>query len=314
MNRNLILGIALLIVCSSTTVNAQFGSWDLGIEYPQDNEDIPFDVRQDGTVSVVFFVSNEELVDIVVEFEYDIPFEGEGDGPESETIGSGENKSFTLAISSIDVWSFAADTKEEFTIRANLVSRAGLPVGLPGENREASGELRIPTIYSLEVDISDPVGPMNAGSDAILRVSVVNRGNVQDKVGDFEVTDNCPLLTTDNGLDSLMTKDIASGQTVQADLVVTASESHPKRNCKIEVSISSNGAMNSGQASVVNDETTITVEPSLQNEEDNSGGGGDEGNSDGNSEVVSTSLPAPGILQIVGTMAVAAAYANRRVH
>ena len=153
MNRYLILGIALLVVCSSTTAHAQFGSWELGIDYPQDIEDVPFDVKVDGTASVVFFVSNEEIVDIVVEFEYEVPFEGEGEGPESETIGAGENKSFTLGISGIDVWSYAADSKEEFSIRANLVSRAGLPVGLPGENREATGELRIPTIYSLEVDI-----------------------------------------------------------------------------------------------------------------------------------------------------------------
>ena len=208
------------------------------------------------------------------------------------------------------MWNFADATKEEFSITANLVSRAGLPVGLPGENKEASGELRIPTIYSLEVDISDPVGPMNAGSDAILRVSVVNRGNVQDKVGDFEVTDNCPLLTTDNGLDSLMTKNIASGQTIEADLVATASESHPRRNCKIEVSISSNGAMNSGGASVVSDDTTISVEPPLQNEEDNSGEVG-EGDSDGVTEVVSTSLPSLGIIHIAATLAVAAGYARK---
>ncbi len=312
MNRHLILCIALLVVCSSTKVNAQFGSWELGIEYPQDNEDVPFDVRQDGTVSVVFFVSNEELVDIVVNFEYDIPFEGEGDGPESETIGAGKNESFTLAISGIDVWSFAADSKEEFSITANLVSRAGLPVGLPGENREATGDLRIPTIYSLEVDISDPVGPMNAGSDAILRVSVANRGNVQDKVGDFEVTDNCPLLTTDNGLDSLMTQNIPAGQTVEADLVATASESHPKRNCKIEVSISSNGAMNSGESSVISDDTTITVEPPLQNEEGGEEGGSEEGGSDGGSEVVSTSLPSLGIAHIAATLAVATFYARKK--
>nr|AIE99328.1 hypothetical protein [uncultured marine group II/III euryarchaeote KM3_109_A02] len=311
MNRYLILGIALLVVCSSTTAHAQFGSWELGIDYPQDNEDVPFDVKVDGTASVVFFVSNEEIVDIVVEFEYEVPFEGEGEGPESETIGAGENKSFTLGISGIDVWSYAADSKEEFSIRANLVSRAGLPVGLPGENREATGELRIPTIYSLEVDISDPVGPMNAGSDAILRVSVVNRGNVQDKVGDVEITDNCPLLTTDNGLDSLMTQNIVAGQTVEADLVATASESHPRRNCKIEVSISSNGAMNSGESSVVSDETTLSVEPPLQNEE-GAGGGNGGGETDEVSEVVSTSLPSLGIAPIVATLAVAAGYARKR--
>ena len=311
MNRQFILGIAILIVCSSTTVNAQFGSWELGIEFPQDNEDVPFDLRQDGTASVVFFVSNEELVDIVVEFEYDIPFEGEADGPESETIGAGENKSFTLGISNIDVWGYSADTKEEFSIKGNLVSRAGLPVGLPGENREATGDLRIPTIYSLEVDISDPVGPMNAGSDAIFRVSVVNRGNVPDKVGDVEVTDNCPLLTTNNGMDSLMTQNIAAGQTIEADLVVTASESHPKRNCKIEVSISSNGAMNSGESSVVSDDTTISIEPPLQNGGDD-GGGGEDGDPDDGSEVVNSSLPSLGIMHVTAALAVAAKYARKR--
>ncbi|MEC7707009.1 MAG: hypothetical protein VX723_03535, partial [Candidatus Thermoplasmatota archaeon] len=242
-----------------------------------------------------------------------IPFEGEGDGPESETIGAGENKSFTLGISNIDVWGYPADTKEEFLIRGNLVSRAGLPVGLPGENREATGDLRIPTIYSLEVDISDPVGPMNAGSDAILRVSVVNRGNVQDKVGDVEVTDNCPLLTTNNGMDSLMTQNIAAGQTIEVDLVATASESHPKRNCKIEISISSNGAMNSGESSVVSDDTTISIEPPLQNEDDG-GGEGEDGGSDDSSEVVNSSLPSLGMLHVTAALAVAAKYARKRAH
>ena len=148
-------------------------------------------------------------------------------------------------------------------------------------------------------------------SDAILRVSVVNRGNVQDKVGDIEVTDNCPLLTTDNGLDSLMTKNIPSGQTVEADLVATASERHPRRNCKVEVSISSNGAMNSGEASVVSDDTTLTVEPPLQNEEGNSGSNEDE-DSESVTEVVSTSLPSLGFVHIVATLAVAAGYSRQR--
>ena len=83
----------------------------------------------------------------------------------------------------------------------------------------------------MEIDLADPVGPINAGSDVILRVTVSNRGNVQDKIGEVEVTDNCPLLTTDNGLDVLMTRNIGAGQTTEADLVATASESHPRRNC-----------------------------------------------------------------------------------
>jgi len=297
----------LLLACTAP-VQGQLGSWELGINYPQDNEDVPFSVGTDGGVAIQFFVNNEELVDIGVEFDYEIPFGGEADGPESETIGAGDNKSFTLTVSGIDVWSHAADSKEEFTISATLVSRAGLPISLPGEGQEAGGELKIPTIYSLEVDISDPIGPMNAGTDVILTVTVTNKGNVQDKAGEVEVSDNCPLLTTDNGLDSLMTSNIGSGQSTEANLIATASESHPRRNCKIEVSVSSNGAMNSGGSEIADDDTTVTVEPPLDEPEENN-------NPDDSSdpvEVVSSSLPAPGIATLICALAIAALASPRR--
>ena len=301
-------GVALLLLACTAPVQGQLGSWELGINYPQDNEDVPFSVGTDGGVAIQFFVNNEELVDIGVEFDYEIPFGGEADGPESETIGAGDNKSFTLTVSGIDVWSHAADSKEEFIISATLVSRAGLPISLPGEGQEAGGDLKIPTIYSLEVDISDPIGPMNAGTDVILTVTVTNKGNVQDKAGEVEVSDNCPLLTTDNGLDSLMTSNIGSGQSTEANLIATASESHPRRNCKIEVSVSSNGAMNSGGSEIADDDTTVTVEPPLDEPEENN-------NPDDSSdpvEVVSSSLPAPGIATLICALAIAALASPRR--
>ncbi|HIG38185.1 MAG TPA: hypothetical protein EYQ15_02590 [Candidatus Poseidoniales archaeon] len=301
-------GVALFLLTCAAPVQGQLGSWELGIDYPQDNEDVPFSVGINGVVSIQFFVNNEELADIGVEFDYEIPFEGESDGPESETIGAGDNKSFILTISGIDVWSYAADSREEFTISATLVSRAGLPIALPGEVQEAVGDLKIPTIYSLEVDISDPVGAMNAGSDVILTVTVTNRGNVQDKVGEVEVSDNCPLLTTDNGLDSLMTSNIGAGQSAEANLIATASESHPRRNCKIEVSVSSNGAMNSGGSEIADADTTVTVEPPLVADEENN----DPDDTDNPVEIVSSSLPAPGITTLICVLAVASLAAPRR--
>jgi hypothetical protein len=301
-------GVALFLLTCAAPVQGQLGSWELGIDYPQDNEDVPFSVGINGVVSIQFFVNNEELADIGVEFDYEIPFEGESDGPESETIGAGDNKSFILTISGIDVWSYAADSREEFTISATLVSRAGLPIALPGEVQEAVGDLKIPTIYSLEVDISDPVGAMNAGSDVILTVTVTNRGNVQDKVGEVEVSDNCPLLTTDNGLDSLMTSNIGAGQSAEANLIATASESHPRRNCKIEVSVSSNGAMNSGGSEIADADTTVTVEPPLVTGEENN----DPDDTDNPVEIVSSSLPAPGITTLICVLAVASLAAPRR--
>ncbi len=308
MRWGLSAGVALLLLTYATPVQGQLGSWELGIDYPQDNEDVPFSVGTDGGVSIQFFVNNEELVDIGVEFDYEIPFGGEADGPESETIGAGDNKSFTLTVSGIDVWSYAADSREEFTISATLVTRAGLPIALPGEGQEAVGELKIPTIYSLDVDISDPVGPMNAGSDVILTVTVTNKGNVQDKVGEVEVSDNCPLLTTDNGLDSLMTSNIGAGQSAEANLIVTASESHPRRNCKIEVSVSSNGAMNSGGSAIVDDDTSVTVEPPLDEPEENNGPGG----TSDPVENVSSSLPGPGITTLICALAIASLVTPRK--
>ncbi len=309
MRWGLSAGVALLLLTCAAPVQGQLGSWELGIDYPQDNEDMPFSVGTDGGVSIQFFVNNEELVDIGVEFDYEIPFGGEDDGPESETIGAGDNKSFTLTVSGIDVWSYAADSKEEFTISATLLTRQGFPIGLPGEGQESMGELKIPTIYSLDVDISDPVGPMNAGSDVILTVTVTNRGNVQDKVGEVEVSDNCPLLTTDNGLDSLMTNNIGAGQSAEANLVATASESHPRRNCKIEVSISSNGAMNSGGSAIADDDTSVTVEPPLDEPEENNGPGG----TSDPVENVSSSLPGLGITTLICVLAVASIVTPRRL-
>ena len=302
-------GFALFLLTCAAPVQGQLGSLELGIDYPQDNEDVPFSVGTNGGVSIQFFINNEELLDIGVEFDYEIPFGGEADGPESEIIEAGENKSFTLIVSGIDVWSYAADSKEEFTISATLMTRQGIPIGLPGEGQEAVGDLKIPTIYSLEVDISDPVGAMNAGSDVILTVTVTNKGNVQDKVGEVEASDNCPLLTTDNGLDSLMTSNIGAGQSAEANLIATASESHPRRNCKIEVSVSSNGAMNSGGSVIADDDTTVTVEPPLVADEENN----DPEDTSDPVEIVSSGLPAPGIATLICVLAIASLVAPRRL-
>ena len=94
-------GVALFLLTCAAPVQGQLGSWELGIDYPQDNEDVPFSVGTDGGVSIQFFVNNEELLDVGVEFDYEIPFGGEADGPESEIIEAGENKSFTLIVLSL---------------------------------------------------------------------------------------------------------------------------------------------------------------------------------------------------------------------
>ena len=87
---------------------------------------------------------------------------------------------------------------------------------------------------------------MNSGSETILTVTVSNDGNGQDGVGEVFVEDDCPLLTSDNGLDSLTIGNIDSGKTKDAELRLIASESHPRRHCDITVTVSSKRALNQG--------------------------------------------------------------------
>ncbi len=275
--------------------------WGLGIDYPQEDEDEPFELNNGGSVIVSFFISNDELLPITVDFTYEVPFEGEFDGPESETIGAGNNKTFSLTIMNIEVGDFSAEATEEFSITGTLVARGSVPQVIP-DSREALGQLQIPTIHSLKATLSEPLGPMNSGSDMTLTLEVKNLGNVVDRVGSVEVSDNCPLLATDDGLESLTTKDIPIGGQIQGILTITASQSHPQRNCDIEATISSNGATNSGGSEMSESNVRVSVEPPPTNQGDPED---PEENDDILEEVVSSNLSFVGILPVVSVILLA---------
>jgi len=311
MNKLLCIVISLILLTNFTTISSgqeqpELGNWELGINYIGDDESNPFLINEDGERVIEFYVHNTQMFEIEVSFTYEVPFDGVEDGPESEKIQAGENETFSLVIEDIDVYNFAANAEEEMKITASLVTRAGIQVLIP-ENQEAMADLKIPTIYSISVDIDDPVGPMNAGTDMILRVTVTNNGNIKDKVGEIDLSDNCPLMTLDNGLDKLLITDLEKDKSANADLKITASQSHPRKNCKLEITVHSNGAMNAGSSKISEDETSVTVEPPLskpvENEEDS-----DEGESI--TEVVDTNLPSAGIMAIMLSTCLALFYIN----
>ena len=311
MNKLICIVVSLFImtnfiVISSAQEQPELGNWELGIKYIGDDDSNPFLINEDGERVIEFYVHNTQMFEIEVSFTYEVPFDGVEDGPESEKIQAGENETFSLVIEDIDVYNFAANAEEEMKITASLVTRAGVQVLIP-ENQEAMADLKIPTIYSISVDIDDPVGPMNAGTDMILRVTVTNNGNIKDKVGEIDLSDNCPLMTLDNGLDKLLITDLEKDKSANADLKITASQSHPRKNCKLEITVHSNGAMNAGSSKISEDETSVTVEPPLskpaENEEDS-----DEGESI--TEVVDTNLPSAGIMAIMLSTCLALFYIN----
>ena len=280
------------------------GNWELGIEYPDEDDSNPFVVSEAGMASITMFVDNQGLLSVKVAFVYEFPFDAEIIGaPEDATIEPGNNDSFTIMVRGIDVYEIDAGKIESFTITANLQERNGMPVIIP-ESQEKIGDLEIPEIFLLNVEIADPVGPMNSGTDAILKVTVTNEGNSRDKVRELEVTDDCPLMTTGSGLDALLTRNIEKGGKTTADLKVTASESHPQRNCRVEVTVASDGADGSQLST---DFTRITVEQPPTNNQDPD----DPDDDEDPVEVVTSNLPAPGISVILCSL-IGALFVNAR--
>ena len=270
------------------------GNWELGIDYPKEDDSNPFVVSIAGSTLINFWVANDGLFNIKVTFEYEVPWDAQFSGPESATIGPGANTSFSMMVAGIDVYSIDAMTKDAFTISANLEERSGIPAVIP-ENQEKTGDLEIPEIFQLKVDIADAVGPINAGTDTVLRVTVTNRGNARDKIREIDISDDCPLLTTDGGLDVLLSRNIEKGATTTADLEVMVSESHPKRNCRIEVTIASDGA---DGAQLSTDFTRVNVEPPPTQQNDPE----DPGDSNDPVEVVTSNLPAPGLSVVLSIL------------
>jgi len=291
-----IIAMMLLPLAPSTIAqpDPSIGNWELGIDYPEEDDSNPFVVQKNGNTIVTFWVANDGLFNIKVSFEYEVPWDGQFSGPETATVGAGANMSIDLVIVGIDVYGIDAKTKDAFTITANLEERNGMPAILP-ESQEKSGDLEIPEIFELSVDLADPVGPMNAGTDSILRVTVTNRGNARDKVREVEVTDDCPLMTTDEGLDVLLSRNLEKGGSTTADLKVMASQSHPARNCRVEVTVASDGADGTQLAT---DYTRMTVETTPTKPDDPD----DPDEPSDPVEVVSSNLPAPGLSVILSIL------------
>ena len=103
----------------------ELGSWELGINYPDDDSANPFEISPEGSVNVEFFIENSGITEITVQLEYEIPFGGEFDAPEEESIPSGTNQSFDLKISGIDVQAFDAEKKEKYRQKGSFTSLFG---------------------------------------------------------------------------------------------------------------------------------------------------------------------------------------------
>ena len=316
--RSFLAAILIILSMGVNIVSAQdLCQCSMEIIYPGEDDEL-FEISDQGGVNVEFFFDNSGLIDLQVEFEYDFPFDAEFDAPETATISGNSNDTFQIKISDIDVENILGGTSESFSIEAEIVGRQGVPdmtsvIGA-GEKKNASGGLIIPEIYNLEVEISNPFGPINSGSSTTLIVTVTNLGNIQDGVKDLEISDDCPLMTTkellaDSFAPSMEPKFLSSGLSSDSqDLEISVSDSHPKRNCDIEVMITSKASAAKGNTVISRDDVRVSVEPGLKDDEDSNKDDDDDIIVE---EVVSTSLPAPNIILMMFSFLLASFFQKR---
>lgn len=249
--------------------------WEIGIDTPQDTEPI-FEIGLDGEVSVKFWIDNQNMAAMNLDIEFDIPFDGSANGPETVEVSAQTNKTFDFTINQIDVAAFAASQSDRFIVTGTVTGYSGLPT-TGGDSKDGEGNITIPMVVDLTIDLSEAGGPLNAGTTSSLEVIVSNEGNAVDSVYKVTVTDSCPLLDV-GGAEELEGIAIEMGENLTQILNITTSDSHPTKNCVIEISIQSRGDIDAGRSQTADsDESTVSI---VEDRGDTSDGDGSSNNDD----------------------------------
>ncbi len=312
-----LLTLLLIIPLLATFGAAQTGppsdpfGWNLTII---DSNDGPhYDLSVDGEVTVEFFIENTGLTNIQVAIEYETPFNASSDGPTSESIGAGENETFTVKLTGVDVRTNAAGLAASLKIEATLEMRAGTPIG-SGDSRSDEVDIRIPRIYLLMVGDPTVALEFNSGTVMDFNLEVTNHGNSDDRIGDVEIEDDCPLLDVSvdeaSDLEKVLKPQMDQNPgTAKLGFILDISAAHPPRACDIDISISSHGSK--AENTLVWVETTVRIEII--------GGDSSEEIVDDSPKdptiVTKTNVPAPGIFYLFLSSLLAFSVAsNRKSH
>ena len=166
----------------------------------------------------------------------------------------------------------------------------------------------IPAIHVLSIEIDDPLGPINAGADTILRMTLSNEGNIADRASEVEVSVDCTLITVGNQVSELTNREVAVGGSISANVVFEAALSHPSKYCDVDVQAISQG---SGGSQTSSDDTRIEVQAATGDRDDDDDGDGGADDGGGTVEVVTTGLPALGVIPTIMVLFSAAMVSTR---
>ncbi|MDP6906834.1 MAG: hypothetical protein QF440_05400 [Candidatus Thalassarchaeaceae archaeon] len=277
----------------------EFIGWEMGFVIPDGEEQIPYSLGEEDTI-VEFWIKNNNIVgDIEIGLEYaDDNWVG---GPDSVTIPSGQNKTYSMVAFGMgdQLWTTIATSVNGVTIPFEISGQLTawsvitIPDSLPISTDSIEGELYVPDIHRWGVVIEDLGYPISAGTEGYLEVSLINNGNAIDSIQNYEIDDNCPLLTInsdgENSLDEILHKQANPGAWLNSDLgggvsaVISydASSAHPTRLCEIEITVYSQGVADGSIGDSLNkDSLELNVEESAigsQSDNDDASTGNDDG-------------------------------------
>ncbi len=243
-----LLFTGLLVMCSPVAAQGVEGpSWEMGWVTDVDPKYI-VDLEEDWdlTGSLVIFVNNEGPAELNLELTYDYDEDGPFvfDGPESVTVPSNTNDTFTVTISggtAEEVRAFSPSSKIELTVVGD--EQVG---GSTLRSQEIQADVAVPRMYRLVPEALVPTETLFAGSWVEFTLEVSNLGNTQDAITEGTASiRSCPHLSV-VGLDQLEDTVVQVTSTngnnkAEFTLRLEATSSHQERTCEVSVSVESEG-------------------------------------------------------------------------
>ena len=261
---------------------------------------------------LVFYIENTRLVELNVEFVYELSDEDffEIVGDETGKVAGGANESFTIQVRPVndaDMRSFSPDSIVTLDVTAAETSQ----VGMSTSSNTIDGEFKVEKVFDLSLEFVDGPTQMHAGTWVDWNLQLVNNGNNDDTASSLEFdTRSCPSLSQE-GLEGYQGKAVKptgvdNAQPLEVAIKLEASSSHPQRDCEVTFSVVSEG---DGMS------RSITLDMSVkaaEEQDDPVVGEDDDDTSSGLSVGETDSLPFLGFVEIISLLAISSIYLSRR--
>ena len=317
MRGRLPLSIVVMLSLMTFSVGAQTSGWTSGIsDEDVEKNGVYLPTDKDEVLQIELYIENggtiESSFDIDVEVCGDCAPETDQEEdwvvnhPDSIDVSGGANETFSVSVSNVRAEAFDAEQTLDLTVHITYAGSQG--VNRPDLQRtdEHIIVLRIPRLIVLDAEWKEtPGGPIPAGTETTLVISVTNSGNSGTRIDAFSVSEGgkCPQLDLEVSPDVPL--EIERGNTEDFRIVVSVSSAHPTKRCTITASARSDedittGALNTEvsieQASVADESDQDSDLPSSTFQSN-----GDE------------SLPAPSFLLLLCVVGLSSARQRRRM-